>query len=172
MVGKNDFRVGDYAVLRDSVVLIDGEPAPGRFSVEYVSYYPKGVGITSGGFSSSWDASEFAPITDPGHLIRVRAYMALKSMKSAEAMAAKHKKDFEVHQAALAVFEDARAAVGGVAPELTEMVRKLVGVIDCCGLGEYKPHRAEELGYPYEPTTEGLQLAKARALVAKYTTAA
>lgn len=55
--------VGGYFMKRGMLVRIDGELAPGRFSIAYVQI--RDGQVSGGGGSSAWPASDFTPITDP-----------------------------------------------------------------------------------------------------------
>lgn len=107
----DEFKVGDYAVLRrsDFVVRLTEHPINGMFGVEFVADYRNGAGVTCGGYTSAQPA-ELAPITSPERLLLVRVYEARRLIKLAEAQI-KHQTGIAVaHEAALRALQDANAA--------------------------------------------------------------
>lgn len=102
---------GDYAMHRDYPVRLEYEVSPGRWSVALIADYRQGVGITCGGYVSSYASDELAPISDPEMLLRVRAFEAQRRIIAAKSEIIEQERVFAAQEAGLRALQDANAAL-------------------------------------------------------------
>ncbi len=79
-------KIGDYMLHRmhgngdGTLVRLDGEPSPGRWSVQYVQIMHDGSDVIGGGSSSAWPETDFVAVRDPKHLAACKCYEARRQI--------------------------------------------------------------------------------------------
>lgn len=105
--------VGDYAKHRGFLVRITKLRNP--TTVELVSYYDKGVGITCGGGSMMGGdhLADMQPVTEARDLLIIKGYAAQLAIKDAQAVLDQNKHTVEICTAALKALDEAQEAARG-----------------------------------------------------------
>lgn len=102
------WKVGDFAMHRGTLVRLDQESSPGRFTVAFVSNYEHGAGICCGGYASSYAGHELSPVVEVENIILATAYAAMKRIEAAKSEIVAQEAVFAANKAALDAFRMAR----------------------------------------------------------------
>ena len=79
-------KIGDYrrhhmnGAKSGTLVRLDAQPSPGRWSVQYVQIMHDGSDVIGGGSSSSWPECEFSSVSDPKQLAAIKCYEARRKI--------------------------------------------------------------------------------------------
>ena len=93
------------------LVYIERETTQGWFSIAYVP---------NGGFSSSWAADEFKPVTDPVLLAVSKAYLARRSACDLERESRSANKEAEIWDGVVEVLKEINGVVSQITPPALE----------------------------------------------------
>lgn len=115
-MAEKEWKVGDYAISRGMPIRVNSIDGA-SVTLELVSDYRNGVGITCGGYcSGGGQFADLETITDPEMLLRCRAYEARRRIEEAKRTIAAQEKELAAQTAGLRALQDARAAAAEEGP--------------------------------------------------------
>jgi hypothetical protein len=110
LIPKRAWKVGDYAMSRGMLARIYSVEGP-AVTIELVSDYRNGVGITCGGYrSGGGQLGDLKLISDPEMILLSRAYEARRLIKEAKLTILEQEQVLAAQTAGLRALQDARIA--------------------------------------------------------------
>ncbi len=101
--------VGGYYMQRGGLVRVEDE-RDGRFGTQYIQVVDGRV--TSGGFSGSWPASDYTPITDPALYAAAKHFEALREAHDHRVLCSRAESRAEHWRLAMEAIQEAAKATG------------------------------------------------------------